>query len=273
MKKGLFLFLILSMGLFFSLYAQKYQLTILHTNDTHSQIEPFNDKQLGNVGGVLRRNEIIKQERFKDSTLLLIDAGDFSQGTPYFNVFKGFPEIELMNRMGYDIATLGNHEFDNGFEELTKRLKQANFQIVCANYKFKYKPLAALIKPYIIIERNGAKMGIFGLSPDLQGLASSAITEGILFQDPIKTAQEIVSILKTEQCDLIICVSHLGFKTEYPTQQVSDYLLAEEVGDIDFIIGGHTHTALTTPQIVNGVSIVQAKNKGTYIGKMVISNE
>jgi 5'-nucleotidase len=273
MKKVRFLFLILSIGLFFSLHAQKSQVTILHTNDTHSQIEPFNDKQLGNVGGVLRRNEIIQQERLKDSTLLLIDAGDFSQGTPYFNVFKGFPEIELMNRMGYDVATLGNHEFDNGFKELVERLKQANFQIVCANYKFKYKPLVALVKPYTIIERNGVKVGIFGLSPDLQGLASPTIIDGIFFQDPIKTAKEMVAILKEEECDLIICVSHLGFKTEYPTQEVCDYSLAEAVGEIDLIIGGHTHTTLTTPQIVNGVRIVQAKNKGTYIGKMVISYE
>ena len=141
---------------------------------------------------------------------MLLDAGDFFQGTPYFNIFKGVPEIELMNRMGYDFATLGNHEFDNGFQALTERLQRANFQILCANYRFKYKPLVALVKPYAIVERNGAKIGIFGLSPDLHGLATSTITDGIAFLDPVKIAKEMVEILQKENCDIIICLSHLS---------------------------------------------------------------
>lgn len=259
-------------SLLISISGQEYQVTILHTNDTHSQIDPFQDKKLGNIGGVLRRNEIIEQERLKDSNLLLLDAGDFFQGTPYFNIFKGEAEITLMNMMGYNVATLGNHEFDNGIKAMWEQLRKANFQIVCANYKFKFKPLRFLIKPYIILERNGAKIGIFGLSPDLRGLASPEVANNIIFNDPIETAKIMVAKLQEANCDLIICLSHLGFQPEKPTQVICDALLAEQVGGIDLIIGGHTHTSLSEPQVINGVRIVQAKNKGAYLGKIVITN-
>lgn len=270
MKKLLVLLFIWSIS--FSIFAQEYRLTILHTNDTHSQVESFQDKQWGNVGGALRRNELIQRERNLDSNLLLLDAGDYFQGTPYFNLFGGEVEIALMNMMGYDVVTLGNHEFDNGIKALWEKLKKANFQIVCANYRFRYKPMYSLIKPYVILERGGAKIGIFGLSPDLRGLSSPEITNQIIFLDPVETALKMVQILTEENCDLIICLSHLGYTSDKPTQEISDTQLAEQVSGIDLIIGGHTHTYLPEMQTINNVKIVQAKNKGTFVGKIIISN-
>ncbi len=269
--KKLFLLLFL-WSIHFTMVAQRYEVTILHTNDTHSQVESFNDKKWGNVGGVLRRNELILREKEIDPNLLLLDAGDYFQGTPYFNLFGGEVEIELMNRLNYDVVTLGNHEFDNGVRALWEKLKKANFDIVCANYRFKFKPIRSLVKPYVILERNGAKIGVFGLSPDLQGLSSPEVINGIKFLDPVETAQKMVDILKENNCDLIICLSHLGYSTDKPTQEVSDMILAESVNGIDLIVGGHTHTYLPEMQIINDTRIVQAKNKGTFVGKIVISN-
>lgn len=272
--KKLEIFLTVFLALVFTAQAQQKHLTILHTNDTHSQIEPLVDKELldkGTVGGALWRAALIEQERQKDSTLLLLDAGDFSQGTPYFNVFKGFAEVELMNRMGYDFSTLGNHEFDNGIPALIERLQLADFQVLCSNYRFKSKALAKLIKPFAIIERNGLKIGLFGLTTNLEGLTSSEVTNNIVYLDAVEAAKTMVDTLKKANCDLIICMTHIGYFPEKPTQTIWDTLLAEKVDGIDVIIGGHTHTKLEQPDVVNGTQIVQTRNKGVYIGKMTIT--
>jgi len=271
MKRTFFLILII-ITLAISGYSQNGVIAILHTNDTHSQIEPFEYKKMGTVGGVLRRFELIKQMRSSYPQLLLLDAGDFSQGTPYFNFFKGYAEIELMNRMGYDAVTLGNHEFDNGVEALAKRLKKAAFDIVCANYTFKNKLLKREVKPYIILERNGLRIGIFGLTTDMNGLTSPETLKLVTYHNAVETAQKLVPVLRNElKCDLIICLSHLGFDSDDPDNPVCDTTLAKEVGDIDIIIGGHTHTFLSEPYIINGVRIVQLGNKGKYIGELIIS--
>lgn len=273
MKKA-FILLIIITTLLISGFSQNGVLAILHTNDTHSQIEPFEYKEMGLVGGVLRRNEMITQTRAQYPQLLLLDAGDFSQGTPYFNFFKGYVEIELMNRMGYDATTLGNHEFDNGVKALAKRLKKAKFDIVCANYTFKNRLLKREVKPFIILERAGFKIGIFGLTTDLTGLTSPETLELVTYHDAIESAKILVPMLRNDlKCDLIICLSHLGFDSEDPENPVCDTTLAKEVGGIDIIIGGHTHTFLSEPYMVNGVRILQVANKGKHIGELIVDKK
>ena len=246
-----------------------FSLTILHTNDTHSQLEPCSYKQWTDVGGVLRRSAFIDEVRATDSCVLLVDAGDFSQGTPYFNMFKGRAEVALMNILGYDASTLGNHEFDNGLDTLAARLKEAKFTVVCANYKFKSKALQKYVKPYTVIEKCGIRIGIFGLSPDVTGLVSASVTNGAYYQDPIKSARYAIKQLKKQKCDMIICLSHLGYFSEKPTQTICDKELAKQLGDdIDIIIGGHTHSLLEKADFVNGTPIVQTGCKGINIGKI-----
>lgn len=271
MKKILLVFFILLNGI--SGWGQCPVLTILHTNDTHSQIEPHDTKERKNVGGVLRRNTYIEEIRSQKTPLLLLDAGDFSQGTPYFNFFKGYAEIELMNKMGYDVVTLGNHEFDNGVEALGKRLIKARFKVVCANYTFNDKKLSRKVKPYVIVKKRGLKIGIFGLTVDLQGLVSPAINKDVKYHNAIETARVIVPELKRKKCDLIICLSHLGITQESEHNNVNDSTLAVAVGDIDIIVGGHTHYYMAQPKIINGVRILQLNNGGMYIGKLDIYNK
>jgi len=245
--------------------------TLIHTNDTHSQIEPcFSKIWTNNVGGVIRRYAAIQEIRKSEPHLLLLDAGDFLQGTPYFNYFGGEVEIHLMNMMGYDVVALGNHEFDNGSAALAKKLKKACFTVVCANYIFHNKNLSKIVKPYTTITVDGIKVGIFGLLTNLQELTSPTTFKEVTFFDPIGKAKEVVSILKNKyQCDLIICLSHLGI--DATRTGVNDIQLAEQVGEIDIIIGGHTHKYLETPYVVNNVQILQAGSAGAYLGKMKIS--
>ena len=251
---------------------QPSPIVILHTNDTHSHLESYNEPGLGNVGGVVRRHTFIQETRKQYPNTIVVDAGDFSQGTPYFNLFKGFPEIELMNKMGYDVVTLGNHEFDNGSKALAKRLKLADFKIVCANYKFKNKKLARLVKPYTIINMDGKKIGFFGLLLDMKRVLMPSHYQEVTFSDPIAAAQKMVDLLKNkEQCDLIICLSHLGIKPEHEGD-ITDKDIAENVPGIDVIIGGHSHLLLEYPVIVNDTKILQARKNGIYVGKLVISD-
>jgi len=245
-------------------------IVILHTNDTHSQIDPFPFKGMGQVGGVLRRYNYINQVRSQQKNVLVLDAGDFSQGTPFYNFFSGAVEINLMNKMGYDVVTLGNHEFDKGSANLAKQLKKAEFKVVCANYTFKNKKLARIVKPYVVIEINGKKVGIFGLTTNLKGLTSPTTEKELVFHDPIETARKIVDILKNkEHCDLIICLSHLGLDP-VKMDDVSDKMIAEQVPGIDIIIGGHSHDYLSEPIIINKTMILQSGLKGIYVGKMNI---
>lgn len=250
-------------------------LVILHTNDTHSQIEPTNeDKAVGDAGGVLRRKEYVDQMRKEYSDVLLLDAGDFSQGTPYYNLFKGESDVYFMNQLGYDVVTLGNHEFDDGAQHLANRLKKANFTIVCANYSFKNKDLAHIVKKYTVIEKAGIKIGIFGLTKDLNRLsAADKILDTAIYRNAIDAAKEVVLQLKKENCDLIICLSHLGFVPDnaQPDNPITDQSLAKEVGDIDIIISGHSHLDIDTA--INGVKIVQNDDKGKTIGFFKINEK
>ena len=195
------------------------QLVVLHTNDTHSCVMPYNpnlaDTAIANRGGYLRRVAMIKQERSLNPDLLLFDSGDFSQGSPYYSLFKGDVEVGLMNEMKYDAATIGNHEFDYGMDNMVRLFKMAKFPIVCANYDFTGTELADIVKPYVILHRKGLKIGVFGLAPQLAGLVIEKNYGCIQYLDPIQKANEMTEILKKkEKCDVIICISHLGWNID-----------------------------------------------------------
>ena len=221
-----------------SAQAQDKQLLILHTNDTHSCIMPLKetlaDTAVAGRGGYLRRLALIKQERLKNPQLLLFDSGDFSQGSAYYTLYKGDVEVDLMNQMGYDAATIGNHEFDFGMENMARLFRRAKFPIVCANYDFTGTPVEGVVKPYIIIRRNGVRIGVFGLSPELKGLVDDKNCEGVKFLDPIETANSVVAELKRKKCDLIICLSHLGWLDS----EISDQNFMARTRGIDLVLGG-----------------------------------
>ena len=224
----------------------KKELTILHTSDSHSCIYPLSenlaDTMVAGRGGYLRRINMLKTERQADKDLLLLDCGDFSQGSSYYTLFKGDVEVGLMNQMHYDAATIGNHEFDYGMENMAHLFEMADFPIVCSNYDFTGTPVEGLVKPYIVLKRNGVKIGIFGLSPVLDGLVAKDRCQGVTFLDPVKVANEMVQVLrKKEKCDLVICLSHLGWS---PRDEISDQALVSHTSGIDIVLGGHTHTYL-----------------------------
>ena len=231
-------------------------ITILHTNDTHSQIEPFdpNHHKFANKGGVARRASLIQKVRNENPNTLLLDAGDIFQGTPYFNYFGGEIEFKLMSLLKYDAATMGNHDFDNSIEGFHHQLPNANFDFVCANYDFKNTILNTLVKPYKIFFKDGIKIGVFGLGIELQNLVSPELFKETTYLDPIEITKDITRELKeNENCDLIICLSHLGYHYKN-SQKVSDLKLAAATKDIDLIIGGHTHTFLPKPTLVKNVN-------------------
>ena len=231
-------------------------ITILHTNDTHSQIEPFdpNHHKFANKGSVARRASLIQKVRNENPNTLLLDAGDIFQGTPYFNYFGGEIEFKLMSLLKYDAATMGNHDFDNSIEGFHHQLPNANFDFVCANYDFKNTILNTLVKPYKIFFKDGIKIGVFGLGIELQNLVSPELFKETTYLDPIEITKDITRELKeNENCDLIICLSHLGYHYKN-TQKVSDLKLATATKDIDLIIGGHTHTFLPKPTLVKNVN-------------------
>lgn len=225
------------------------KLTILHTNDVHSRLDPFpmDGGQFQGMGGVAARSAIIRKIRQEEKNVLLFDAGDIFQGTPYFNFFKGEPEIRAMSAMGYDAATMGNHDFDAGLENFAVQLERhANFPLVISNYEFSGTPMQRLYKPYEIFRKGRLKIGVLGVGIELDGLVPSALSGGTKYLDPVGRANEIaVHLKKTEKCDMVICLSHLGNK--YSTKKVSDEILAKESECIDLIIGGHTHSFLPEP--------------------------
>ncbi len=246
-------------------------LTIFHTNDTHSQVEPKADGR----GGYARRMGLIAEERKQDPNLLLVDAGDFCQGTPYFNFYHGRIEIDALNRMGYDAATLGNHEFDYGLDTLAMMLKRADFPIVCANYDVQDTPLEGVVKPYTIVYKGGLKIGIFGLGVQPKGLIADKNFEPIVYNPPYPIAQEVATMLRNEEkCDVVVCLSHLG---TYPAteQDYCDVEMAAETRDIDVIIGGHTHRVYDNLRIRNldgiEVPVVQMGKSGINVGKIVLT--
>ncbi len=251
------------------LFAQK-KITILHTNDTHSRIEPLpeTDKYSPNKGGVIRRSNYIDKVRKENSNVLLFDAGDFVQGTPYYNLFRGEVETKAMNLMKYDAVTLGNHEFDYGLEGIKDILKWAEFPIISTNYDFSETILKDLLKPYIIINKDGVKIGVIGLNVQPLGLIATANYPGMKFLDPVEAGNKWAHKLKTEDnCDVVVCLSHLGY--------VADKRLAEKSHNIDIIIGGHSHTYMKDPDIIKNADnkdllLYQTQGRGVYIGRIDI---
>ncbi|MEG0890878.1 MAG: metallophosphoesterase [Bacteroidales bacterium] len=261
----------------FSINTNAQELVILHTNDTHSQITPQTAGNGKGLGGYERREAYIKSVRASNKNVILLDAGDFSQGTPYFTVFKGDVEIELMNELKYDAVCIGNHEFDNGQKELARRIKDAKFPLLCANYEFNAEksPLYNIVKPYTIIKRAGKKIGIIGVLSQLKGLVSPNNTEGIKFEHPYKIVNNLALNLKNnEKCDLIILLTHVGYDRG-KEQNPSDDMIAKNSENIDLVIGGHSHTYIKKPKIVKNklgkkVVIVTAGEKGEHVGRVDI---
>ncbi|EKT4518955.1 metallophosphatase [Flavobacterium psychrophilum] len=232
------------------------KITILHTNDVHSHIDPFpaTDPKNPNMGGVARRAAIVEQIRREEKNVLLLDAGDIFQGTPYFNYYGGELEFKLMSMMKYDLATIGNHDFDNGIDGLLAQMPHAEFDFVSANYDFKNTILDTFIKPYKIFKKAGLKIGVFGLGVELQGLVDAKLYKETKYNNPIEVAQDMSHILKeNEKCDIVICLSHLGFNYKNEPEKASDINLARKTKNIDLIIGGHTHTFLDKPVIEKNI--------------------
>lgn len=224
-------------------------ITILHTNDTHSRMDPFpmDGGDFQGLGGVARRAGLIQRVRDENEHVLLLDSGDIFQGTPYFNFFRGEIEFRAMSRMRYDVATIGNHDFDNGVEGLVEMLPHADFQFVSANYDVSDSPLAPHVRPWTVREVGGIRVGIFGLGIAFEGLVLSQLHEGVRYTDPYRAARRAVAELRERGCGLVICLSHLGYR--YRGSLPSDTLLAQEVEGIDLILGGHTHTFMDEPDL------------------------
>lgn len=242
------------------------KITILHTNDVHSHIDPFpkNDPLNPSGGGVIARANLINLIKKDNPHTLVLDAGDVFQGTPYFNFFGGELELKLMSKMGYNASTLGNHEFDNGMEKLSKVLKHANFSFLNSNYTLKNTPLENKIKSHEIFKINGIKIGVFGLGIELEGLVEKKLYKGIKYLNPIEISKDISDDLKyNHNCDLIICLSHLGFSYSKDKNIMCDLILAKQTKNIDLIIGGHTHTFLDEP-----VKVKNLENKDVIINQV-----
>ncbi len=255
------------------------KLTLLHTNDVHSHIDPFPDSHPVNPGkgGVVARAGLIQKIRESESNVLLVDAGDIFQGTPYFNFYGGELEFKLMTQMGYEVATLGNHDFDNGVEGLLRQLQHAGFEFVSTNYDFKDTLLQGKILPHKIMNKKGIKVGLLGLGIDLNGLVNEKLAGGVRYLDPVKIANDTAKFLKLDQkCDLVICLSHLGYN--YKEDKISDAKLTSLVNNIDIIIGGHTHTFLTKAQLYKDASgkniwVSQVGWAGLVLGRLDIVNK
>lgn len=270
MKKS---FLIISLLLLSFAAGAQERLTILHTNDTHSCIEP----EKGGDGGVLNRALLLEELRdsLGSGNVLLFDCGDFSQGSLYYNTFKGDVEVELMNAMGYDACALGNHEFDFGLDNLARLIKKAGFPFLCANYSFEGTVCEGLVKRWTVIEKNGVKVGVFGLSPDPAGLIAKDYYKGIEFISPVDAAAEAVAALEKEGCDAIVCLSHLGWRIG---NEYNDERLAAETAGIDIILGGHSHDYFAAPRTYKNakgedVIMQQMGKNGRNIGYVTLTFE
>ena len=276
MKKYLFIIFMVFVSL--SGQAKKHkQLVILHTNDTHSQIFPISaqlpDTMKAGRGGFLRRIAMLKEERQKNPDLLYFDSGDFWQGSAYFTMFKGDVEIGLMNEMGIDASTIGNHEFDFGLENMAEMFKKANFPILSANYDFTGTVMEGVTKPWIIIKRNGVKIGVFAVNPKMKGLVSDKNCPGVKYLDPAKVALETATMLKQEKkCDMVICISHLGWNSG---RGEDDQYMIKGSRNIDLVLGGHTHTYMEELQYENNldgkpVPVDQNGKAAIFVGKIVV---
>ena len=249
----------------------KNNLTILHTSDTHSHTDP----ESGNRGGIAGRVQAIAQitDSAGRENTLLFDCGDFSQGSLYYNCFKGSTEVEIMNAMGYDAGTIGNHELDYGLENFARLVEMAEFEVLCANYDFTGTACEGLVKPYTVIEKGGKKIGVFGLSPDPKGLVSQENYAGIEFISPVEAANKCVAALKEAGCDAIVCISHLGWKIK---NEYNDERVAAETAGIDIILGGHSHDYFEQPLIYKNrdgkdVIMQQMGKNGRHIGHATLT--
>jgi len=251
-------------------------ITILHTNDTHSQIDPLpeNDKQYPGKGGVARRATLVKRVRKENPNTLMVDAGDVFQGTPYFNFFKGEVEYKSMSLIGYDVGTLGNHDFDNGVAGLAAAMKFSNFDFVSSNYEVRGTPIESRVKPYVVRVLGDVRVGVFGLGISPTGLITPDNFKGITYHDPVKAAQDAVRALREkERCTLVVCASHLGYYPNPRGDEIGDTQVAAQVDGIDFIASGHTHTFMTTPVITKqpqggNTIIFQVGRSGIYVGRV-----
>lgn len=250
------------------------KVTILHTNDVHSRIDPFplDGGRNAGLGGVARRATLIERIRKEEEHVLLLDAGDIFQGTPYFNLYGGELELKLMSKLGYDAATLGNHDFDNGVDGFSKQLHHANFPIICSNYDFRNTSLENKTIPFKMFKKGRLKIGVIGVGIELEGLVEKKNYGETVYLDPIIQANKYAAILKEEEkCDLIICLSHLGYK--YKEKKVSDQVLALQSKNIDLIIGAHTHTFMQQAEVLKNadgkeVKIFQVGFAGINLGRV-----
>lgn len=253
-----------------------HHLTILHTNDQHSRIEPFDASYTKNPnqGGFAKRASLIKKIRSEEKNVLLLDSGDIFQGTPYFNFFGGELEFKLMSMMQYDASTMGNHDFDNGLEGFLKVLPNAKFPFICSNYDFKNTILDGKTEPYKVFNKNGLRIGIFGIGIELNGLVGKKNYGETVYQNPVEMAQHYADFLRNEKkCDLVICLSHIGFDYKDDPKKMSDKHLAAKTSGIDLILGGHTHTFLTEPVTLqnrkgNNVIVNQVGWAGILLGRL-----
>lgn len=248
-------------------------LVILHTNDTHSHIDPVKGGAEAGLGGVIERAAYIDSVRASVGrrNLLIVDAGDFSQGSSYFTILNGDIEIDLMNGMGYDVVTLGNHEFDNGPDDLARRLSSARFRVVCANYDFSGLSLGKYVKPYTIVRRGGLKIGIIGLLVDVTKVVDKSVADRLVYLDPVEVTDRYAALLKSRGCDLVIVLSHLGIEKS----DFTDIQLVEATKNVDMVIGGHSHTFLEKPVYVRNsegkeVPVVTDGCWGLYVGEIRI---
>ena len=251
-------------------------LTILHTNDVHSRIDPFPADSGRNAGqgGIAKRATLIQRIREETKNVLLFDAGDMFQGTPYFNLFKGELEIKLMSMLGYDAGTIGNHDFDAGVDGLTKQLVHANFPLIVSNYNFEENSMAGQSLRKKIFEVEDIKVGVYGLGIELRGLVPDVLIKGTRYSDPVHEARKVEKELVDEGCDYILCLSHLGYR--YRSDKVSDVVIASQTEHTDLIIGGHTHTFMNEPHVENNlrgepVLINQVGFGGILLGRIDLS--
>ncbi len=261
----------------FSPAGAQTQLTILHTNDTHSTILPLGrnlaDTMLADRGGYLRRIAMLNEERQKDPQLLLFDSGDFSQGSAFYSMFEGDVEIGLMNQMKYDAVTIGNHEFDFGLDNMIRLFKMTQFPIVCSNYDFADTELKDIVKPYVVLKRRGVKIGLFALCPPLEGLVFTKNYGPLRFLDPVEVTNQMVDILRNQKkCDYVICLSHLGWQvSEYP-----DNRFIQQTRGVDLVLGGHTHTYFDELQYENNadgrpIPVDQNGKHAVFVGKLLLT--
>ena len=277
MKRLLFIIMIMAFAMEAS--AKGKRIVILHTNDTHSCVYPLNsnlaDTMLAGRGGFVRRAVMVKAERKKNPAMLLLDSGDFSQGSSYYTLFKGDVEVGLMNMMGYDAAAIGNHEFDFGLDNMARLFKKAEFPIVCANYDFTGTVLEGVVKPYTIIKKDGVKIGVFGLSPRLDGLVLAELCAGVRYNDPVKAANDVARLLKEkEKCDIVVCLSHLG----WDILGTDDTEMMPLTRNIDIVLGGHSHTYFEQMEYVDNLDGKPVPNDqngkhGIYVGRIVVDLE